>query len=97
MAFDSGNATTRLGVLHIMYKRHFSMGNTMEARFRTAFAGNGENARLRALPIATGSAARHKLWHRSWTPPTLALLAAAAARSQWKTARIRPENATLDT
>ena len=26
MAFDSGNATTRLGVLHIMYKQHFSMG-----------------------------------------------------------------------
>ena len=58
-------------------------------------AGNGENARLRALPIAIGSAARHKNWHRCWTPPTLALLAAAAARSQWKTTILWPENANF--
>ena len=93
MAFDSGNATTRLGVLHIMYLSNISLWES----FRTAFAGNGENARLRALPIAIGSAARHKLWHRSWTPPTLALLAAAAARSQWKTARIALQKSVLGT
>ena len=87
-----GTSKSVSGVQNIMRKHHLQRGGGKRPISQEMAK---INVRLRVLPIAIGSAARHKLWHRSWTPPTLALLAATAARSQWKTARIRPENPDL--